>query len=207
MRKVITLTAALALMLFSACSEISSPVSSTSEDVVVESSSYPAFDDLEVALPAGTEMIAMFEEAALDGNGNGNGNGGGGGRGCGPVSFSQFVMASQGATLNNGRGVRVTIGANVMPFDATISITNPQSCYAIYDFYPHPFQFNSNVEVKWYLSQFILPEGITWDDLQCWYLNDSGQFEEVSWEFSQNGQFLYLWTNHFSRYIITRPAG
>lgn len=196
MKKFLLLTAALALMLFSACSEVGNPLSSTGENTAVEAYVYPTIEEGSSELPAGTQMIAMYDEAdALDV------------RGCRPVSYSLFVRAQFGATLNNGRGVKVIIEPNEMPWDATITISNPLSCYAIYDFYPHPFQFNDFVEIKWYLSQFILPEGITWDDLQCWYLNDNGQFEEVSWEFSQNGQFFYLWTNHFSRYIITRPAG
>jgi hypothetical protein len=99
-----------------------------------------------------------------------------------------------------------TIPPNALPADADVSVTIPIPGYAMLEFGPHPTAFASQVTLFIDMWQVWLPEGVTWEDLQMWYVNDNGGYEPIRTEIDQPHHMFYAYTSHFSRYIVGAVA-
>jgi hypothetical protein len=101
--------------------------------------------------------------------------------------------------------VTLYIPAGANPHATVVRIVAPSGCVAVADFYPHPYQFNSPVQIQWNLKALGLPAGFDYTTLVPWYLTDDGQYVPVAYQLSWDRKTLTVFTNHFSRYIIGEP--
>lgn len=98
---------------------------------------------------------------------------------------------------------RLTVQGRDLPHDQTITMVMPNTCQAVVDLYPSPFQFNSDVELTWLLPQIRFSDvPLIPNDIAAFYVHEDGTTELADYHWG----FLNLWltveTNHFSRYII-----
>ncbi|MCB1060561.1 MAG: hypothetical protein KDB65_10030 [Calditrichaeota bacterium] len=103
---------------------------------------------------------------------------------------------------------RLVVQGRDLPHDQTITMVMPNSCQAVVDLYPSPFQFNSNVELTWLLPQVRFSDvPLNPNDIAAFYVHEDGTTELADYSWG----FLNLWltveTNHFSRYIIASRNG
>lgn len=101
--------------------------------------------------------------------------------------------------------VTLYIPAGANPWNTVMRIVAPSGCVAVADFYPHPYQFNSPVQIQWNLKALGLPAGFDYTTLVPFYVTDQGQCVPMPYQFSSDMKWLIVFTNHFSRYIIGAP--
>jgi hypothetical protein len=123
---------------------------------------------------------------------------------CGPMSASGFCTITNNNKVKINHLVEVRINRGLMPFDNTINIYAPSSCEAVADFSPHPFNFTGNIEISWKVKEFGLPANFDYSTLIPWYVDDQGNYVQVAYEWRGGYDELVVYTNHFSRYIISQ---
>lgn len=96
------------------------------------------------------------------------------------------------------------IQGNDLPHNQTITMVMPNTCEAVVDLYPHPFQFNSTVELRWLLPQLRYGQILNPDDIAAFYVHDDGTVELADQSWGPLNLYLTVRTDHFSRYIIAR---
>lgn len=126
---------------------------------------------------------------------------------CDSLSDEGLAGPRHDKTLKIDHLVEVKIRKENMPQDATIRVIAPIACYTVIDCYPHPFQFNGMVEIKWKIKDLDLPNDFDFESLVPLYVTDDGQYVEVAHEWQGNYDKLLVWTDHFSRYIIAQRVG
>ncbi len=192
----IVIAAAMTLLL-SACSMDSSPVS-----VPVEATSatqeyqYPPFDPNAAANgpEPGFRFVRMRGGAgALDAVN------------CDPMQASRVCDPWRSNTVVVPL-VSVYIPSGVNPTRTTIRIEAASGCVALADFYPHPYQFNGYVQIRWNLNALDLPDHFDYTSLVPYYVTDEGVYERMPYTLSYDHDTLTLYTNHFSRYILGAPV-
>jgi len=177
------------------CSEFNAPTASQPPETSSENFQYPPIENVIATVEAaGYRVIAPRAETALDD------------QECDTVSVSRLCRGSNVSNINLSGICKLTVPGSVLPNDMTITVVAPSTCMGVADFYPHPTQFNGNVEIRWDTQDFELPEGMSFDDIVPLYVHDDGTIEEVVFERSEN-RFITVQTNHFSRYIITQRVG
>jgi hypothetical protein len=115
------------------------------------------------------------------------------------------IFRTVGGTVSH-RNCGVQIGAWQLWEDQTVTVSTPVPGTAVVDFYPHPYQFNGCVRIWIDLTYIVLPEGMRWDQLQFFYLNDAGQYIQYWGSIDLVNRQFSVWPDHFSRYIIAAPA-
>lgn len=172
------------------CSELN-PVSSPESEVseIAMGTPHIPFDQVNLQLPQGWEVLRT-SSGALDE--------------CDSVVVSQLCRRLTLNILSLLDLTRLTVQGSDLPHNQTITMVMPNTCEAVVDLYPHPFQFNSEVELRWLLPQlrFDLP-GNT-NDIACFYVHDDGTTELADYSWGPLNLWLTLRTDHFSRYIIAR---
>lgn len=190
------LLAALSLLL-SACSMDSSPVSATnSSGGESQDYRYPPFDPN--AVGDGPEPGYRFVHTGMGALGDLNS------LNCDSMDASRYCAAWRSNSVSIPL-VTVYIPSGVNPHSTTISITAPSGCLAVADFYPHPYQFNGWVQIRWNLDALGLPANYDYRNLVPYYVNDDGDYERMPYTLSGDRETLTLYTNHFSRYILGAP--
>lgn len=183
-----------ALIVFAVgCSEFNAPTASVTTDEAI-SYQYPPLDEALAAAEAAGYTVIDFARPTLDDNE------------CDTVSSSRNAVIGQTVNINVAGICKLTIPGSSLPYDMVVTVVAPASCAGVCDFYPHPTQFAGNVEIRWDTRDFVLPEGIEFDEIVPLYVHDDGTIEEVSFVRSEN-RFITVTTNHFSRYIITSRVG
>lgn len=120
---------------------------------------------------------------------------------CDSIWDSERVRRNDDESLDLLGVIKLDIDQGLVPFTTTIRMIAPIGCLGVVDFYPHPFQFNGDVEVRWKLSELDIPEE-NWEDLVPLYWNETtGEYEQMDHEWLNNDELL-MHTDHFSRYIL-----
>jgi hypothetical protein len=119
-----------------------------------------------------------------------------------PLSASMFMEAELGGTVSC-QFVGCSIPAGALPYDAEITATLSNPSSAIVDFGPHPLQFNMPVMIWFNIAQLNVNSDT--ENLAMWYVAEDGTLEPIPLTIDQNLAIGY--TNHFSRYILTRTNG
>lgn len=177
------------------CSEFNAPTASQPPESSGENFQYPPIDNVIANVEAaGYKVVSPRVHVELDD------------QECDTVTVSRFCRRSNESNINLSGIVKLTVPGSALPNDMTITVVAPSECMGIADFYPHPTQFNGNVQIRWDTRDFDLPEGMDFDDIVPLYVHDDGTIEEVSFVRSEN-RFITVSTNHFSRYIITGRVG
>lgn len=120
---------------------------------------------------------------------------------CDSLSDTERVRRNDDESLDLDGTIKLDIDQGLVPYTVTIRMIAPVACYGVVDFYPHPYQFNGPVEVRWELSELnISPED--WQDLVPLYWNEAtGEYELMDHEWPNDDELL-MRTDHFSRYIL-----
>ncbi len=174
------------------CSEFSAPTASTASEESSGICQYPPIENTLAAIrAAGYRAIDLAPESALDH------------QNCDTVRAARLCRMTNQSNLNLSGIVLLTVPGAVLPQDMTITVVAPSSCVGVADFYPHPTQFNGNVSIRWDTQAMGLPPDVDLEDIIPLYIHDDGTPEEVTYTLSEN-RFITVYTNHFSRYIITQ---
>jgi hypothetical protein len=171
------------------CSDVS-PVSSPSSEAseIAMGTPHTPIELQNIRLPEGYQLLSSG--TALDD--------------CDSVVVSQLCRR---LSLTNVLSLldltRLAVQGRDLPHDQTITMVMPNSCQAVVDLYPSPFQFNSVVELTWLLPQLRYSDSpLNPNDIAAFYVHEDGTTELADYRWG----FLNLWltveTNHFSRYII-----
>ncbi|RPH96050.1 hypothetical protein EHM69_02495 [candidate division KSB1 bacterium] len=123
-----------------------------------------------------------------------------------PLYASRFIQAWRGGEVRISNFVRVVVPRWTLPYDVNLTITVPDPEIAAAEFGPHPLQFNGYVQIIWEIHEFDLPDDFDYDSVEAWYENDNGTFEPLQTSWDWNYAHLTVYTNHFSRYIITQKV-
>jgi hypothetical protein len=122
---------------------------------------------------------------------------------CAEISTSRWCGPTTNRTIGFAFMVSVRITPGDMPSSNWITVTLPLGeCFAVADFYPHPYLFNGTVELVWDLNGFDLPRDFDYTTLIPFYVNDAGEYEQMPFTWDGSHQILTVYTNHCSRYII-----
>lgn len=122
---------------------------------------------------------------------------------CTPYSTSRWCTPSTNRLVGFVNMISVRITPGDMVSSDWITLTLPLGdCYAVADFYPHPYSFGGDVEITWYLDAFDLPRDFDFTTLVPFYVNDNGEFEQMPFTLDSENDLMIVYTNHFSRYII-----
>ncbi len=192
-------TALLVVVLMGCSEEFNTPVSNTGTQMAAPAPEfqYPLLtDELLAAGPAPGYRFLNLANSALDDNE------------CDSLIVSRMVRTMQGdRTIGLQNFVEIVIRRGTMANDTTITMVAPSTCYAVADFYPHPYQFNGSVEIHWMIGQMNFPDGFDYSTLVPWYVTDAGEYVPVQFEWRNGYDELIVITNHFSRYILGQPGG
>ena len=172
------------------CSEmnpVSSPESEPSE--VAMGTQHIPFDMENVQLPEGYELLRS--SSSLDE--------------CDSVVTSQLCRRLLGMNLLSILNLtQLYVQGSDLPHNQTITMVMPNTCEAVVDLYPHPFQFNSDVELRWLLPQLRYGQILNPSDIAAFYVRDDGTVELADQSWGLLNLWLTVRTDHFSRYIIAR---
>ncbi len=180
-----------ALVVFAVgCSEFNAPTASEPPESSGENFQYPPIDNVIANVEAaGYRVVSLEAMSTLDD------------QDCDSISETREARTTNVTNIQISGLVKLRVPGNVLPNNMDITIVAPSTCYGVCDFYPHPTQFNGNVEIEWDLDVMNLPEGASPADIIPLYVHDDGTIEEVNFVLSNNK--ITVITNHFSRYIIT----
>ena len=187
------LTALLVVVLMGCSEEFNSPVSSSSTEVAVSPPEfqYPLLTpELLAAGPAPGYRFLNLPATALDDNF------------CDSLNLAQMARPNQDRTLDFQNFVEVYIPEGAVASGVMIRMVAPTTCVAVADFYPHPYQFNGPIEIRWQIGEMNFPEGFDYSTLVPWYVTDAGEYVPVEYEWVNGYDELVVRTDHFSRYII-----
>lgn len=193
----ITLLVIALTVLFTACSEeYTSPLNSGAESSPPPSEfRYPELTaEMLAAGPAPGFRFLALPATALD-------------DGCDSASAEQFCDRGHDRNVKIDHFVEIKIFKNRMQSEETVRIVAPATCYAVADFYPHPYQFTGTVRIKWKIKDMGFPDDFDFSTLVPYYVTDSGEYLEMPHEWHGNYDELLVWTDHFSRYIVGQRAG
>lgn len=123
-----------------------------------------------------------------------------------PLFASRFIQSWRGGEVRIDNFVRVYVPRWALPHDATLTINIPDPDIAAAEFGPHPLQFNGYVQIIWDIHEFDLPDNFDYESVEAWYENDDGSYEPLQTSWDWNYAHLTVYTNHFSRYIITQKV-
>jgi hypothetical protein len=126
---------------------------------------------------------------------------------CDSLTQSRLCRDEFSSTVGFPFVVTVRVPDGALAHDEVITVVMPLSCYAIADFYPHPYQFQDQIEIHWMVGNFGLPRDYDYSRLIPFYVNDAGDYIEMSHQWLNGHRELVVFTNHFSRYIIGQRAG
>lgn len=179
----------LALLIITGCSSENNPVAASEPQGT--DNPYPVLttEQIENGLIPGYQVLtidarAMEREVSLDDR------------------SSLFIRRTVGGTVSN-RNSGTQIGAWQLWEDRTVTVETPNPGYAIVDFYPHPYRFNGHVKIWIDLTYVQLPPGMRWDQIQMFYQDEDGGYQQF-WGYVDTAARQYVaWTDHFSRYIIS----
>jgi len=98
----------------------------------------------------------------------------------------------------------VMIPPTALAQDVMITMLVPDPNFAVVDFGPHPYSFESDIQVELSYSCANLNQiGVEPEQLVIMYWDETvGQYEEIPTFLNRTDLKLYGRTNHFSRYII-----
>jgi hypothetical protein len=122
--------------------------------------------------------------------------------GCDSLVTSRYCRTTNTSVVGFPWLVSVTITSGDLPRNTTVSVVVPSDCWAVADFYPHPYQFNGTIEITWNVAAMGLPANFNYDSLIPLYVNDAGEYIPMNYEWVGGHNQLIVYTNHFSRYII-----
>ena len=126
---------------------------------------------------------------------------------CDSISASRMCDDSRTTTVQLSWMVSVRVSRGDLSSDTTIRIVAPEACIAAADFYPHPYHFNGTVEITWNIHAFNLPRNYDYSQIVPWYVTEDGQYVPLQYAWLNGHEFLQVYTNHFSRYILGGPEG
>lgn len=172
------------------CSEMNPVSSSESEpSEVAMGTQHIPFDMVNLKLPEGYEVLRS--SSSLDE--------------CDSVSVSQLCRRLLSLNLLSILNLtQLYVQGSDLPHNQTITMVMPNTCEAVVDLYPHPFQFNGTVELRWLLPQLRYGELLNPRDIAAFYVHDDGTVELADQSWGPLNLFLTVRTDHFSRYIIAR---
>jgi hypothetical protein len=196
---ILLLALAVALMLITGCSKDSSPVASSSpgsdngQPATSTDTPYPALDQVLAHMPAGYSPLTprLSDAARTEGR-------------CDTLRASHLCFDEWliDQTVSIPHLVSIKISHGDLSSDALIKIVAPSACVAAADFYPHPYQFAGTVEITWSVKDFGLPSNFDYSTLIPWYVTDAGEFVQMPYAWVHGHDYLVVYTNHFSRYIL-----
>jgi len=98
----------------------------------------------------------------------------------------------------------VTIPSTALHEDVMITMLVPDPNFAVVDYGPHPYSFDSDIQVELsYQCANLIQIGVQPEQLVIMYWNETvGQYEEILTFLNRTDLKLFGRTNHFSRYII-----
>ena len=192
-RVLLMLIMAAVVMLVIGCSSDRTPTGPNTQTSSVSGTEfqYPELtpEFLEHCLPAGYKLAPSME--TLDA--------------CDTVRASHFSQWDHQATINIDHFIEFTYFPGMMNRDTTISIVAPNGCVPVADFYPHPTQFSGYVRMKFKIHEMGYDRVVNPATLVPMYYNENtGLCEPLTYQWEGNYQCIIVWTNHFSRYIITQ---
>jgi hypothetical protein len=197
-RKHTILLIAFAVLLLAGCSAERSPLSppSSSGNAAPAGEVYqypPLTDELLSHVPAGFAPLATAS-TELDGW-------------CDTMRVSRWCHdETPSTTVSLGWLVSIRLTRGDLHSDTLISIVAPRSCIAAADFYPHPYSFDGTVEITWNIASLNLPRNYDYSQIVPWYVTEQGEFVPLQYTWVNGHDFLVVYTNHFSRYILGGPA-
>lgn len=187
-RKYVSFVLILISTLAISCSEMN-PVSSTASEPseVALGAQHIPFDLVNLQLPEGYRVLRS--SSSLDE--------------CDSVSVSQLCRRLLPLNLLSILNLTsLHVQGSDLPHNQTITMVMPNTCEAVVDLYPHPFQFNGTVELRWLLPQVRYGQLLNPDDIAAFYVHDDGTCELADQSWGPLNLYLTVRTNHFSRYII-----
>ncbi len=170
------------------CSEMN-PVSSpdTESSEVAMGTQHIPFDLVNVQLPEGYRVLRSG--SSLDE--------------CDSVSISQLCRRLLSLNLLSILNLtQLYVQGSDLPHNQTITMVMPNTCEAVVDLYPHPFQFSGTVELRWLLPQLRYGQILNPNDIAAFYVRDDGTTELADQSWGPLNLYLTVRTDHFSRYII-----
>ena len=182
------------IMLVIGCSTDNTPLgpaanSSASKMVPKVSSQYPPLANDLARIPGGFKALPAAATQLDD-------------HWCDSISASRMCDDSRTTTVQLGSMVSVRVSRGDLSGDTTITIIAPEACIAAADFYPHPYHFNGTVEITWNIHAFNLPRNFDYSKIVPWYVTEDGQYVPLQYSWLDGHNFLQVYTNHFSRYIL-----
>jgi hypothetical protein len=186
------------VMLVVGCSTENSPLGpvaspSNSQPNSGAVSQYPPLTDEMLAnLPGGLRALSLGA-TAVDGW-------------CDTVQTARWCRDDHDNTVSLLNLVSINIPRGALSEDEIVTIVAPNSCVAVADFYPHPYLFNSTVEITWNIGMMHLPRNYDYSQIVPWYVTDAGEYIPLQYHWEHGHDYLVVYTNHFSRYILGGPA-
>ena len=170
---------------------VSSSVSSNTS--VVGTFQYPPLASDLARIPAGFRALS-FAAPRLDDHR------------CDSIATARRCRDDHTQTLNLRDLVSVRISSGDLSSDTVVTIIAPEGCVAAADFYPHPYHFNGTVEITWNIHSLNLPRDYDYSQIVPWYVTEDGQYVPLQYAWLNGHDFLQVYTNHFSRYILGTPV-
>lgn len=103
----------------------------------------------------------------------------------------------------------VVIDADDIHEDLRVEMIAPNPMFAVIDLAPHPYQFDSEIQIEMsYRFSIFSAVGISPDNLvMMWWNPTIGEYVEINSQLnSREGKLIGI-TDHFSRYIIANGGG
>ena len=124
---------------------------------------------------------------------------------CDSIATSRWCRDEWTTTVQLGWLVSVRISRGDLSSDTVVTIIAPEACIAAADFYPHPYHFNGTVEITWNIRALNLPPNYDYSRIVPWYVTEDGQYVPLQYTWLYGHDYLQVYTNHFSRYILGGP--
>lgn len=193
------LLAGLSLVVLTSCSEeFNAPLAGSDTQTVAPSEEFRYPELTPEMLAAGPAPGYRFVQipSALDYGGD-------------TVATSKVCRRGRDENLNISHMLELRIYAGCLQQDNTlVTVIAPLGPrVAVADLYPHPYQFNSTVRIKWKLNEMGFPAGTDFSTFVPFYVDDNGNYIEMPHEWENGYDKLLVYTDHFSRYIIGAPSG
>ncbi|HEY3295082.1 MAG TPA: hypothetical protein VGL38_06570 [bacterium] len=196
---ILMLLMAATVLLVIGCSTENSPLgpaaSPAEHQIAAQTPAYqypPLTDELLSKAPAGFRVLSTTE-TATDGW-------------CDSISTSRLCRDDWTQIVPLGTLVSVRVSRGDLSSDTTIRIVAPRGCVAAADFYPHPYHFNGTVEITWNIHSLNLPRDYDYSRIVPWYVTEAGEYVALQYTWIGYHDYLVVYTNHFSRYILGGPA-
>jgi len=186
------------VMLVIGCSTDNSPlgpVANPSDSHANSGASFqypPLTDQMLAHLPGGLKPLSVGA-VALDDH-------------CDSMSVSRWCHDEAfSTTVSLGTLVSIHLSHGDLQSDTLVTIVVPRSCEAVADFYPHPYHFNATVEITWNIRSLNLPRNYDYSQIVPWYVTETGEYVPLQYSWQHGHDYLVVYTNHFSRYILGGP--